>query len=454
MSLILSRGIDQCKKDMDDPHNSLIGQFGHCNQDLINLLLSGRATSNVMDGEIPLGDSGLIVKGISGKTAIGYLTHLEALRYCQVGRYLKVPEFPVWVVGSSSHFSVMFCADKKVNDESRSERFISLLQRSFKSAEADECGYITADKLQQVLEMVVGSSDCGEDRAGIQSLQAVLADPVELARLRGHLQVDGQIIIWGGFWAAISRLLSGDCSLDSLIAESSSALIDLTTPPRLQPLTNPTSSSTTKKRHPSPTPFYWPSHSNSEQEATPTVRFRSDSELARELQSQLNSEEEALFPSSWQQPFAVASARVRSDSELARELQSQWDSELDGSMEVSNNSPPPLISATETASDLEVDAIAARKLLHRSDSLADEDADSFTMFHYNGLETATRSAKLTEFRVLLRSADDAVGQTIAFAGGEGGGSIGGGICPIEEVLHTRWPGCRVDWLGQGLPSID
>jgi hypothetical protein len=37
-----------------------------------------------------------------------------------------------------------------VNDESRSERFISLLQRSFQSAEADECGYIIADKLQLV----------------------------------------------------------------------------------------------------------------------------------------------------------------------------------------------------------------------------------------------------------------------------------------------------------------
>lgn len=73
------------------------------------------------------------------------------------------------------------------------------------------------------------------------------------------------------------------------------------------------------------------------------------------------------------------------------------------------------------------------------------------MFHFNGLETTTRAAKLTEFRVLLRfvlyssfpssqsiylfrSADDAVGQTIAFAGGEAGGSIGGGICPIEEVF--------------------
>lgn len=62
----------------------MIGQFGHCNQDLVNLLLSGKAISNVMDGDIPLGDSGLVVKGMKGQTTIGYLTHLEALRFCQV----------------------------------------------------------------------------------------------------------------------------------------------------------------------------------------------------------------------------------------------------------------------------------------------------------------------------------------------------------------------------------
>ena len=32
--------------------SAVIGQFGHCNQDLLNLLLTGRATSNVMDGQV------------------------------------------------------------------------------------------------------------------------------------------------------------------------------------------------------------------------------------------------------------------------------------------------------------------------------------------------------------------------------------------------------------------
>jgi hypothetical protein len=62
----------------------VIGQFGHCNQDLVNLLLTGKATSNVMDGEVLLGDSGLSVKGIFNRSSTGYLSHLESLRYCQV----------------------------------------------------------------------------------------------------------------------------------------------------------------------------------------------------------------------------------------------------------------------------------------------------------------------------------------------------------------------------------
>jgi ubiquitin carboxyl-terminal hydrolase MINDY-3/4 len=62
----------------------VIGQFGHCNQDMLNLLLTGQATSNVIDGELQLGDSGLRIRGVARRNPVGYLTHLEALRYCQV----------------------------------------------------------------------------------------------------------------------------------------------------------------------------------------------------------------------------------------------------------------------------------------------------------------------------------------------------------------------------------
>lgn len=64
----------------------VIGQFGHCNQELINLLLSGQATTNVFDGNKVLGDAGMTIHGVGHRCEIGYLTQLEALRYCEVNR--------------------------------------------------------------------------------------------------------------------------------------------------------------------------------------------------------------------------------------------------------------------------------------------------------------------------------------------------------------------------------
>jgi hypothetical protein len=130
----------------------VIGQFGHCNQELINLLLTGQAVSNVFDGEMALGEDsgGMKVTGIKKRSAIGYLTHLEALRYCQVGNHYKTPKFPIWVIGSSSHFTVLFSLEKEVNEETNSEKLFAMLQRCFKSVDQDECGYIPSSKLYDV----------------------------------------------------------------------------------------------------------------------------------------------------------------------------------------------------------------------------------------------------------------------------------------------------------------
>lgn len=48
-SLLLSRGLEQVAADMDD-NEHVLGRFGHCSQDLLNLVLCGQAVSNVFDG--------------------------------------------------------------------------------------------------------------------------------------------------------------------------------------------------------------------------------------------------------------------------------------------------------------------------------------------------------------------------------------------------------------------
>ncbi len=86
---------------MDDPlQGKLIGAYGYCTQELVNLILIGKSTSNVFDGEIRLdgeansnsnsnsnsseGQSGMLLKGIQARSQIGYLTQMEKFGYCQV----------------------------------------------------------------------------------------------------------------------------------------------------------------------------------------------------------------------------------------------------------------------------------------------------------------------------------------------------------------------------------
>lgn len=61
-SVMLSRGVEQIRQDMDDAFGggragTLIDRHGYATQELVNLLLVGRAHSNVFDGERLLDDT-------------------------------------------------------------------------------------------------------------------------------------------------------------------------------------------------------------------------------------------------------------------------------------------------------------------------------------------------------------------------------------------------------------
>uniref|UniRef100_UPI0037E70980 probable ubiquitin carboxyl-terminal hydrolase MINDY-4 isoform X1 n=2 Tax=Semicossyphus pulcher TaxID=241346 RepID=UPI0037E70980 len=111
ISAVLSRSIEKVREDMDVPTATLIGAHGYCTQELVNLLLCGRAVSNVFDNDMEL-DSGngnvTLLKGIKGHCEVGLLSLFEHYNICKVGDYLKTPCYPIWVVCSESHFSVLF----------------------------------------------------------------------------------------------------------------------------------------------------------------------------------------------------------------------------------------------------------------------------------------------------------------------------------------------------------
>ncbi|XP_015261147.1 PREDICTED: protein FAM188B, partial [Gekko japonicus] len=86
LSAILSRSIHQVRRDFDVSTNQLIGAHGYCTQELVNLLLTGKAVSNVFNDVIEL-DSGngntTVLKGVSGRSEVGLLSLFEHYDVCQ-----------------------------------------------------------------------------------------------------------------------------------------------------------------------------------------------------------------------------------------------------------------------------------------------------------------------------------------------------------------------------------
>mmetsp|Transcript_32701 Transcript_32701/g.33346 ORF Transcript_32701/g.33346 Transcript_32701/m.33346 type:complete len:586 (+) Transcript_32701:156-1913(+) len=369
LSLLLTRGIETVRNDMDDAESSLLGQYGHCTQELVNLLLTGSAVSNVFDGDMSTGGTGgYSCKGIRHRSTVGYLSHLEALRYLQVGSFYKVPSEPVWVIGSSSHFSVLFSTTRNVNEATSEEELLSKMRRAFKALDVEETGFIPAEKFNQLLE-------------DVDAMRLVTSVPV-YRKLAQDLQLDttsrfndgiesvdiSGIILWSVFWEHVSKLLAGHSGSSTSLTNSS--------------------------------------------------------------------------------PSYPSQGRFRSDSDMARELQAQWNAEGDLPL-------TPMASSPMSSRGTETETEAGRGSIHRHDSIADENAEGFTMYHFNGLEGYMhRAARLCPFTLYRRATVSYIGKsgvpldegvlTASHTGSE----------PLEEILRTRWQGCRIDWRGVPPPSID
>lgn len=205
-SLLLTRGIETIQKqDMDEPV-PLVARFGHCTQELLNLCLTGEAHSGIFDGVQSLGgeleaasSSGgggagagagdvVCLKGITRQPLVGYLSHIEAMRYGVVGGYYKQPLYPVWVIGSESHFTVIFGTDPGVNAESPSGD----VYRAFKKHDVHDNQFIAADKVAAVLSDLQISLPAAEVEA--------------LVRRLDESSGGAGIVTWSNFWAAVRPL--------------------------------------------------------------------------------------------------------------------------------------------------------------------------------------------------------------------------------------------------------
>lgn len=153
ISALLSRGLDSIQTDRDDPSLPLVtAPFGHASQEIVNLLLCGQAVPNVFDGRMDFG-GGMFLKGIPVNVEVGFLTLLESLNFCKVGHYLKYPKYPIWVVGSESHYTVLFALDTSVQDENELEVRESQIRKAFDAQDqSGGGGFISVEGFHQVLK--------------------------------------------------------------------------------------------------------------------------------------------------------------------------------------------------------------------------------------------------------------------------------------------------------------
>ncbi|KAL9268617.1 Ubiquitin carboxyl-terminal hydrolase MINDY-3-like protein [Drosera capensis] len=184
-SALLSRGLDAVQADRDDPSLPLVtAPFGHASQEIVNLLLCGQAVANVFDERIDLG-GGMFLKGISMNVDVGFLTLLESLNFCKVGQHLKSPKWPIWVVGSESHYTVLFALEPSVQDENEMEARESQIRRTFDNQDqSGGGGFISMEGFHQVLR-----------ETNIQ----LPSDKVENLCSTGF-------IVWSEFWRALLDL--------------------------------------------------------------------------------------------------------------------------------------------------------------------------------------------------------------------------------------------------------
>jgi len=466
LSLVQTRGSNSLKEDMDDPNFShLTSQFGHCSQELLNLLLTGTATSNVFDNTVNVDNSGLVCRGVSRRPAVGYLTQLESLRYCSVGSFYKTPTFPVWVLGSQNHFSVLFSSDPDAVRESESESVLERCRRAFRGVDnAQENGFIRASFLPAVLKSL--EDDLPQLREA------------NLPTLSATLEVDGAgIILWDDFWRITSRLLTG-AQLESVLQHQ---LPTADGGSSVQAVTNETES------------LLDSASLVATSYETDGATMKTDEEMAKELAAQFESENGGMKDNPMHEV-------TKTDEQLARELQAQWDSEdnskkMDAATTLSlfgeniqdhgaivpfihinkDQEQTPANTTTtsnipQTTTDMDIvpqsqpDTTTSASTNTTTDSPAaaippnptpavapsshniefERFGDTFPLHHYNGL----RGGILTSFKITKLSAEEAVGMSVALGNstaGEAASTTNRNNGDLEDVVRTRWPSCVFDW---------
>jgi len=116
-SCLMTKTIDRLKGEIDDESSlPLIDQaHGHGSQCLTNLFITSIATPHCFDGEKDV--AGLKLYGIKQRANIGFLSSLEVYHLLEVGWFLKNPKYPIWIVASETHLTVIFSKEQTLVEQ-------------------------------------------------------------------------------------------------------------------------------------------------------------------------------------------------------------------------------------------------------------------------------------------------------------------------------------------------
>ncbi|KAF2368051.1 protein of unknown function DUF4205 [Trinorchestia longiramus] len=156
-SVMLTRGLEAMLEDMDSVGVNLINNHGYASQEVVNLMLTGHASTNTFDGDTTLGDdvpsrkisintedainqvlTRMTLRGVHQRADIGLLSLFEHYGSYKVGQHLKTPVYPVWVVCSESHYSCLFSRNPSVTSNEPQDQTFDLYYYDGLALQEDE----------------------------------------------------------------------------------------------------------------------------------------------------------------------------------------------------------------------------------------------------------------------------------------------------------------------------
>lgn len=131
-SVMLSRGCDNIKKDLDGKLSHLVSPHMEGSINIVTLLLTGRATPYLHNGVLYVGDEDHYAMpqfGILSRSPIGLLVWYGGddsgkanINKQHPGSRLKTPALPIWVTSCSGHYGVLFNTNRELLRNYHAER--------------------------------------------------------------------------------------------------------------------------------------------------------------------------------------------------------------------------------------------------------------------------------------------------------------------------------------------